>query len=73
MPNGKESTQVLLARIDERVHHIANEIKEIKAMRAVCDSKFVEKTEFAPVKTIAFGAARIILVVFIGAVAALVM
>lgn len=46
----------LLIRIDERVESIQRQIIEIKTHEQGCDKKYITKTDFRPVKIIAYSA-----------------
>lgn len=50
----------LLARLDERMKGIADDIAEMR-------KDFVTKAEFGPVRSLVFGAVALILIAFMGA------
>lgn len=56
------NSQELLIRVDERTSAMQEDIAEIKANSA----NYVTQTEFAPVRTIVFGAVAFILVTVLG-------
>lgn len=64
-----DSPAVLLARIDERVETL---MKQVEKIQDDLDSKFVTKTEFDPVKKLAYGAVTAALMAVGGAILGLV-
>ena len=57
----------LLARVDERVKSITEDIAEMKIAMKTASAGYVTHDEFAPVRALVFGAVGVILLTFMGA------
>lgn len=69
MSDKHESTEVLLARIDERTKRLEDDFIDFKDK---LESNFVTKEEFNPVRSIVYSFCGLILMGVIGAIIALV-